>query len=426
MTTTTVFALGVALLGVSVPVRLSEAQHEVRRVTLDEALQLFGENNLELRLARASAAEARGLTRQAGAYPNPVAVVTHEALSADGVSYSESYFNLTQRLEWPWQRSARVAAAAQTAVAAQARLAADSVRLAFEVKRAYVKAARTEELLKTIHLVAAVFRRAEASGTIQFAEGDISGYALRRLRLERARYENMLGSVQLELHVARRHLSTLILPEAEGAEVAPEAAPTGEPPQVDVTNVLAAAQARRAEILVALAEADAARAELRLDRRERLPDPTLTGGYKRQSDGLSGAFLGFALPLPLFNRGGGQIQAAAARVTAAESRLALAQRHIENDVRTTDERYASLAARVELFRRELLSGVDDLLDIAQVSYAEGEMTLLELLDATEAFREARVTAAELLADYWVSYYDLERAAGGFPAVPGGEGGEQDR
>jgi cobalt-zinc-cadmium efflux system outer membrane protein len=170
---------------------------------------------------------------------------------------------------------------------------------------------------------------------------------------------------------------------------------------------------------VSVGEVNAARAELALHRRARLPDPILTGGFKRQSDGLSGTFLGLTLPLPLFNRRSGHIQAVDARVSAAESRLAVAQRHIENDVRTTLERFTSLAARVELLRRRLLLGVDDLLDIARVSYAEGEMTLLELLDAADAFRAARVTATELLADYWVSYYDLERAAGGFPAAQQG-------
>ena len=419
MKTTTVLALGVTLLGASLPLRPVDAQKEIRRVTLDEALQLFGRNNLQLVLARARAAEAVGLARQAKAYPNPVVAITHEALSGAGTTYSESYFNLSQRLEWPWVRSSRVAAAAQTAAAIRARLDADSARLAFEVKRAYVEAAVKEELLQTVRRVAAAFRRAEASGAARFAEGDISGYALRRLRLERARYENMLGSVEIELHIARRVLSTLILPEAEGVEVAPEAAPTGDVPQVDLTGLLAAAQARRAEILAAVAEVAAARADVALHRRARLPDPTLTGGYKRQSDGQAGAFLGLALPLPLFNRRSGQIQAVDARLSAAEGRLAVAQRHIDNDVRTTHQRYTSLAARVELLHRQLLTGIDDLLDIAQVSYAEGEMTLLELLDAAEAFRVARVTTTELEADYWVSYYDLERAAGGFPAAQQG-------
>lgn len=89
-----------ALTGLSWP-GPAAAQQSVRRVALDEALRLFAENNLELELARANAAEAAGLARQAAAYPNPTVTGTHERLSRDGASYSESYLNFSQRLEWP-------------------------------------------------------------------------------------------------------------------------------------------------------------------------------------------------------------------------------------------------------------------------------------------------------------------------------------
>ena len=67
------------------------------RVGLDEALSLFAANNLELRLAHSRRAEAAGLARQANAFPNPTATVTHEPLSRDGQDYSETYVNLSQR-----------------------------------------------------------------------------------------------------------------------------------------------------------------------------------------------------------------------------------------------------------------------------------------------------------------------------------------
>ena len=55
----------------------------------------------------------------------------------------------------------------------------------------------------------------------------------------------------------------------------------------------------------------------------------------------------------------------------------------------------------------------DLLQIAQVAYDLGEMELLELLDAAAALRGARNANAQLKADLWTAYYNLERAVGGF-------------
>ena len=55
---------------------------------------------------------------------------------------------------------------------------------------------------------------------------------------------------------------------------------------------------------------------------------------------------------------------------------------------------------------------DLLLSAARVSYAEGEMTLLELLDAVTASRDGRLIALRLRAEAWTAYFDLLRAIGG--------------
>ncbi len=76
--------------------------------------------------------------------------------------------------------------------------------------------------------------------------------------------------------------------------------------------------------------------------------------------------------------------------------------------------YASVSERIALISNQLLTGIDDLLGIARVSYSEGEMSLLELLDAAEAFRESQIMESQLKSEHWIRYYDLERAMGGAP------------
>ena len=192
------------------------AQESMVRVSLDEALQLFAENNLELRLMRSRASEAAGLARQAKAFPNPTANVTREPLSGNGQSYSETYFNLSQRFEISGGRGARADAADWLLVAAEALVRADSIRLAFAVKQAFVETGMTEDHLAVTEQVVEVFRQGERNAVIREAEGDISVYDLRRLRIERVRYETLLADVTLAASVARRRLALLILPDADG------------------------------------------------------------------------------------------------------------------------------------------------------------------------------------------------------------------
>ena len=60
---------------------------------------------------------------------------------------------------------------------------------------------------------------------------------------------------------------------------------------------------------------------------------------------------------------------------------------------------------------------NDLLDIALASYDEGEMELVELLDAADALHEARTAESRLRAALWTAYFDLDRALGGFEGAP---------
>ena len=418
MNYTTKILLLVAALGF-LPATVA-AQEPTRRVSLEEALRLFAANNLELRLARYRRAEAAGLARQANAFPNPTATVTHEPLSWDGQSYSETYLTLSQRFELPGERRARAAAADRVLGAAEARVRADSARLGFAVKHAFVEAAVAEEHLAISERVTGVFRLGAQSAAVREAEGDISLYDLRRLLVERTRYENRLAEALLAVSAARRSLALLILVEAEAAEVAPRDPLGVSPPEPALDRVLEGALSRRQEIVAARSEVEAAQAGVRLARAERIPDITATGGSKQQSDGFRGFFLGVSIPLSLFDRSAGAVEATEAQVRSAEERLVLTSRQVENDLRRTIEVYRSLRGRTEFLGEDSLDEDPDLLQIAQLAYDAGEMDLVQLLDAAEALWDARTARARLKADLWTAYYDLERAVGGFD-TPGGPG-----
>jgi outer membrane protein, heavy metal efflux system len=390
----------------------ARGQEPPRRVTLAEAVGLFARNNADLRVARADAAEAAALARQAAAYPNPELAVTHEPLSGDGRSYSESYFNLSQRLQWPGTRSARRNAAERIAAAAAARLTADSTRLAFQVRETWIAAALAERSTALLERVTEVFRNAERSAEERLREGDISAYDRRRIAIERLRYESALADARLTAATMRRTLALLILPDSEELEIGPADTLAAAPARPDLERLTSDALARRPEVAAAAAALDAARAEARAGRAGRVPDITATGGYKRQSDGLAGAVLGVSIPLPLWDRSAGAVAAADARVAATEARLAQAERQVRNDVARSLLAYEAAVARIALLA-DPQAGAADLLTIAQIAYDAGEMELVQLLDAAGALRDSATLEASLRAELWISWFDLERAVGGF-------------
>ena len=392
-------------------------QQAAREVSLDEALRLFAANNLQLRIARSRAAESSGLARQAGAFPNPSVSATHEPLSGNGRSYSESYLNVSQRFELPGQRGARADAGRQEARAASFLLRADSLGLAFDVKRAFVEARLASERLQVVERVTEAFREAARAAEERYASGDLSAYHLRRIQVERARYETLHGDARLELGERERALALLVAPDALQLAAAP--LPSDAPPVVDAAVLASPTLDGRPEVDAAAAEVEAAAARARLARAERMPDLTATGGFKRQSDGLTGAFLGLSLPVPLFDRGGGAVQAADAATRAAEERRALVRREVGNDARRAGEAYRTLLQRAALLSGAVSETVGgDLLQIASVAYEEGEVELIELLDAADAYQQALTAEARRRGALWIAYFDLERALGGFETATG--------
>ncbi|MCY4574055.1 MAG: TolC family protein [Gemmatimonadetes bacterium] len=406
-TPTSWFVLAVAV-AVTAPCQSVLAQSGIRRVTMAEALGAFASNSLELRIARAEAEAAIGTARQYRTYANPAFSLVHESLGSSGDSYRETIAGIAQRVEWPGRTAARSGVAVHAIDGASARFRADSVRLAFQVREAYVAAWLAEDKERTTREAAGVIRLVAEAARQRLEEGDISRYEARRFELELVQAEREVAATALEARTARRTLAVLVSPEAEVDEVGPAEAIAGLPPAVTPASALAAL-GRRPDLEAAARDLDAARARSHVAMTTWLPDPTFSLGYKDQTDGLSGAALSVNLPVPVFDRGIGQRHGAAAQETAATHRLELARRLAEMDLIAAADRYTSTRTQFEAAGEDPLADADFLLRTARALYAEGEMSQLELLDAAAIFRDARIATLSLRGATWIAYYDLLRA-----------------
>lgn len=409
--------------------RADSALPPARRITLAEALAGFEQANPELRIAREDLAAARARVA-AVVRPNPVLSLTREQLRgdgslagqqlrADGRNYQETTLSAGQTLEIGGQRGLRRRVAEREVEAAEARLAAERLRLGLAVRRVYVRAAAAEARLGTVRTAAEVFRTVERAGTARLREGDLSRYDLQRLRVERARSETLLADARLELLGTGRELALLVNSDSVRATIPllpADPLDLARLEEIELPDSALAAALARADVRAAASEVEAARAGVELQQRRRIPDLTLSVGYKNQGDGFQGVVLGASLPVPLWDRNRGGIAEAEALRAGAEARYALALRNAEADVLRAAERVRSLRARAALLDEGQLADSDGLLTTARVAYAEGEMSLLELLDAAEAFRTARQTRTELLAESLLAVYELQRATAGLDAA----------
>ena len=378
----------------------------------------------DLRAAREAVAAAKGRERQANALANPTLSYGREQTSRSGQANAQDIAQLQQPLEVGGQRRARREAGRLRSEVAEAHVKAAEQLLDYDVARAFATLAAAARRATLADEAATAFAEAVRVTTERLAAGDVSGYAARRLQLEAARYASQRAVALLALRVARISLAELIVLSPDS--IAPLRATTlalaslRSQPLLPLDSLKATAFALRPELRAQTLEAAAAAAEARLAIAERIPTPTVSAGYKRESAKLGGAVgamalhgfvAGVSLPLPIFDRRRGTIEAAAATTRGRQADVDALHRRVRIEV---EEAHASLLAvdtQLELLRPQLGESARTAIRAVQAAYGDGEIALVEWLDAVRAYQEAESTFATLEADAMIRRAALERAVG---------------
>ena len=182
-------------------------------------------------------------------------------------------------------------------------------------------------------------------------------------------------------------------------------------PVQPVEELEARARTSRADLRALQLAAERTDLEAGATRKARGPAPTLFGGLKRsdtENGRESGGLFGVNLTVPLFDRGARDTARWAAERTRLEAeREALIHATTREIHRAADS----------LGRRQAALAADDpgasaaLAEMAEVAYREGEVGILELLDAVRTTARARLRTIELELDARLAAIALERAVG---------------
>ena len=379
-------------------------------LTLEAARQRARAVSPTLMAARAAAEAATGRERQAGALTNPYFSYSREQVGGDA-SASQDIAALEQPIEIGGQRSARVGAARLRRESAEARLQAAAVDVDLDVARAFVALWAADRRTALLQQAAQQFATATNVMNRRLAEGDVSGYAARRVRLEAARYAALAAAADLERQSARLRLAQLL--QMPPDSIATPQIPTARTAQAD--SLLANAGLLNAEVRAADLEARAAVLDARLSRRERIPTPTLSAGYKRETTTadatLNGFVAGIGLTIPLWDNRVGAVQAADAEARRLAAERDVVQQRITLQVHTAREAIRRLETQLATLRAQLGAEAVAALRAAETAYAEGEITLAEWLDAVRAYQEAESSFTLVTAETLLQHAQLERLVG---------------
>ncbi|MEE8135232.1 MAG: TolC family protein [Gemmatimonadales bacterium] len=394
-------------------------------LTLTEARALARRVHPAIRAARQAVEATAGLERQSGAFPNPTVSFAREQTSWNGGTNWQNIAMFSQPIEIGGQRGARQDAARHRRTAADARRAAVEAQIDFEVGRAYALAVAADYRVARTAEAADVFGRAREIGAARLAEGDISGYEYRRIALEAGRYAVLEAEVMLARDAARLSLATLLAPSSDSisifaAEMRLLESIATVPIDESFDSLIALAFQRRPDLRAVGLEVEASVADARLASRQAVPTPTVALGFKNERAttdlGVSKGFvLQVALPLPLWDRRRGATDAARAETQKVEAEREDLRRNVAREVEHAWRMLAAVTEQLNALRPLLGAEAQLALQAAGTAYTEGEISLVEWLDAVRAYHEAQSTFATLQADHVIRFMTLERAVGSVPS-----------
>ena len=395
----------------------SVSAQDTSSLTLPRARALARAASADVMAARYAVDAAQARARQAGAFINPVLAYSREQTGRAGESTSQDIVGVDQTREGTGIRSARRDAARLRSSVAEARLRGAEALLDLDVARAYGQVIAADQRASLAQQAAEAFAAAARISERRLREGDISGFAARRIRLETARYAVLRAEALLARNTARVALATLTASPIDTSTRLREPAANFTLAAISMTDdsLVALALRSRPELTAGALEVDVATAETRLASRERLPWATLSLGSKREEviggEQLSGFVAGLSVPLPLWDRRSGAVGAAEAETRRRAAELAGVRRRVTREVTEGVEALRAIQEQLRVLGPDLQSDATSVLRSAQLAYAEGELSLIEWLDTVRAYYETQASIVNLRAELLVRAAALERAVG---------------
>lgn len=359
-------------------------------LSLAQALDEAAARSPAIVAAEAEVAAAEARIRQAGYRSNPELSVEVENFAGTGelrgLRSTETTVAVNQRLDLGGRRSARVSAAEAQLNVQRLRLAIARADLSQSVREQFARAnAAREKLAQADENVKRARELARVAGILVEAGRDPPLRGLRaRSALAQAEAERE-AAVADEL-AARSSLAALFgvsQPVGSVAGTALDLIPRSVNPDISL------------DVRLADAERAAAAAGVREQLAERRLDPAVGVGVRHvRESGDVGLVAGLSMPLRLFDRNQGNIDAARQAANAADARRASTLATTTARARNAIANVEAAQRRVEALEKAAVPEASEALRLAEFSYREGRASLLELIDIQNAYTAARSSLTE--------------------------------
>lgn len=397
-------------------------------MSLDEIVRLAVLRDPAIRAALADVRAAQADVVRSSTWQNPTFNATQSLVPFPGRPFTQQRTGGPPQLDvtvgYALDRiifGKRSAAMAHDKLAVEAASAAHADRVRTRVAEAVtsyvdVLQARALWMLATeVHAHAKRLQAATSSRT-----GATAAAERGRVRIFLLTTHRTVMSTAAALDVARARLRERLALRADEPTPEPAGFPLVDhpaPPPTEET-ALRAAFASRPDLEAGRRDIERARAAVTSQRREGMPALGVAGmvSHQWQAEALGAPNVwsyGFGLfgTLPLFDRNQGGVARAQALLTVSEASHAANALRVEAEVRTALAEYRAAYQAIVEDNEGLLEGAGEMRVGIREAYAAGAKSLVEVLDAEQAFSDAMRLEIEEEAGYIRTYHLLNAVCG---------------
>lgn len=398
-------------LGVSAT--LAAAQSEFDLPTL-EALAMSSSRSVLA--TREQVTAARFAVDSAGAFPNPELEYlngTTRARRLGGNPGDARSVTLTQSLDLPGRRSARIGAAEAGLESAMASSRMFEADLLARLRSRYFEVLRRQAELSNAREDAALMESVRSRIALRVETGEAPRFELIKADAEMLNAQKTAQAAGFRVEQARS-----LLRQAVGGALPAEFKLTRRLGDVPVLMPFDVVRKQIAESSPDLARSRAemlrAQRQLELERAQRWPTLALKASLDEDPE-MRTAKVGVVLSLPFWDRRSGPLGEAAAQLSRARYDLEAQQFSQDQGLEVAYRQYEIAQTQVTALESGIVRQAEAALKVAEAAYRFGERGFIEVLDAQRVFRAARaelIAARYELAAAWVEIERLRATPGG--------------
>jgi cobalt-zinc-cadmium efflux system outer membrane protein len=379
-------------------------------LTLAGALARASQNNPELMAQSYEERAAEALIEQAGLRPNPTLDVTAENFlgtgNVQGVRSLETTVQASQTFERGGKRDRRVALASRERESAAKAFAVRRAELLAEAAVAYVETLAAQERVALAEEPLALARETLAVVEARVKEGAASPAESARARAALASAQGEFARAQAALSSARASLAATW--GGRAGEIGALSGKISVPETLPGEEVFLAQIGRHPRFEFQQAVVESRRASLELEKAQAAQDVTVGGGVRFLREGTDAAFVaGVSVPLPVRNKNQGNIRAARETLAGAEQSIRAVETELRAGVTAAWQELAAAHTTAHTLRRDALPATEEAHAVVRRAYEEGQLPLIDVLDAQRALVSLRREILDAESAYAVALARVE-------------------